>query len=63
MSKTGYTTIEIECPKCDGKSWSEIEFLIGSGMVPRTFIACGECGEELAVSADLDVGVELASKV
>ena len=60
---TGTATIEIDCPECDGRTWAEIEFLIGSGFVPRSFIGCDHCGKELAVTADLSVDVSLAAEV
>lgn len=56
---TDYTTLEIECPECGSKSWHEIEYLIGTGLIPRTSIECENCREELTVSANLELDVEL----
>ena len=58
---TDYATLEIECPECDGKSWHEIEYLIGTGPIPRSFIECPHCRKELTVEADLSICVEVAT--
>ena len=58
---TDYTTTEIDCPECGKQSWHEVEYLIGTGQIPRSFIECPHCRTELTIEACLDLCVNTAT--
>lgn len=58
---TDYTTSEIECPGCGVKARHEIEYMVGTGLIPRNFIECSGCRKELKVEAYLKIDVEVSA--